>query len=193
MDGKPTDRVYLLPLEIKLKHSTIHLDDPCPFLAPNPGVATIHEYAAWASEASEDAEEEEEGEGLVKKGKEQWEDSGMAPAARIFPSRELTPRPRALCQGVRTRGSPLCSFPPVTLPSPVEQPSPIFLAPLNDWRVGGGGDDFVHTPNTCANGALQDLVPNGPVPDWGLWNTRKMALMEIQELCCPGEQLAGGT
>ncbi|XP_070799158.1 nuclear pore complex protein Nup98-Nup96 isoform X2 [Pituophis catenifer annectens] len=60
LDGKPTNRVYLLPLEIKLKHSTIHLDDPCPFLAPNPGVATIHEYSAWASEASEDAEEEEE-------------------------------------------------------------------------------------------------------------------------------------
>ncbi|XP_058041234.1 nuclear pore complex protein Nup98-Nup96-like isoform X2 [Ahaetulla prasina] len=60
LDGKQTDRVYLLPLEIKLKHSTVHLDDPCPFLAPNPGVATIHEYAAWASEVSEDAEEEEE-------------------------------------------------------------------------------------------------------------------------------------
>lgn len=94
MDGKPTDRVYLLPLEIKLKHSTIHLDDPCPFLAPNPGVATIHEYAAWASEASEDAEEEEEGEGL---GKERWEESGMAPAARIFPSQEL-------CGGGRQKG-----------------------------------------------------------------------------------------
>ncbi|XP_026577423.1 nuclear pore complex protein Nup98-Nup96 [Pseudonaja textilis] len=55
LDGKPTDRVYLPALEIQLKHSTVHLDDPCPFLAPNPGVAAIHEYAAWASEASEDA------------------------------------------------------------------------------------------------------------------------------------------
>lgn len=95
MDGKPTNRVYLLPLEIKLKHSTVHLDDPCPFLAPNPGVAAIHEYATWASEASEDAEEEEEGEGLVKKVKERWEDSGMAPAAGIFPSRELRGREAA--------------------------------------------------------------------------------------------------
>uniref|UniRef100_A0A8C7E283 Nuclear pore complex protein Nup98-Nup96 n=1 Tax=Naja naja TaxID=35670 RepID=A0A8C7E283_NAJNA len=60
LDGKPTDRAYLPPLEIKLKHSTIHLDDPCPFLSPNPGVAAIHEYAAWALEASEDAGEEEE-------------------------------------------------------------------------------------------------------------------------------------
>ncbi|ETE58409.1 Nuclear pore complex protein Nup98-Nup96, partial [Ophiophagus hannah] len=62
LDSKPTDRVYLPPLEIKLKHSTVHLDDPCPFLAPDPGVAAIHEYAAWASEASEDAGEGEEGE-----------------------------------------------------------------------------------------------------------------------------------
>uniref|UniRef100_A0A670Z476 Nuclear pore complex protein Nup98-Nup96 n=1 Tax=Pseudonaja textilis TaxID=8673 RepID=A0A670Z476_PSETE len=45
LDGKPTDRVYLPALEIQLKHSTVHLDDPCPFLAPNPGVAAIHEYA----------------------------------------------------------------------------------------------------------------------------------------------------
>ncbi|XP_032076064.1 nuclear pore complex protein Nup98-Nup96 isoform X2 [Thamnophis elegans] len=65
VEGKATDRFYLPPLEIKLKHSTVHLDDPCPFLAPNPGVAAIHEYAAWASEASEGAEEEGGG-GVVR-------------------------------------------------------------------------------------------------------------------------------
>ncbi|KAK9402698.1 nuclear pore complex protein Nup98-Nup96 [Crotalus adamanteus] len=62
LEGKSADLgVYLLPLEIKLKHSTVHLDDPCPLLAPNPGVAAIHDYAAWASEACEDAEEQEGG------------------------------------------------------------------------------------------------------------------------------------
>ncbi|XP_025029555.1 nuclear pore complex protein Nup98-Nup96 isoform X1 [Python bivittatus] len=62
LEGKTTDgnlRVYLLPLEIKLKHSTVHLDDLCPLLTPNPGVAAIHEYAGWATEVCEDAEEQE--------------------------------------------------------------------------------------------------------------------------------------
>ncbi|XP_063162102.1 nuclear pore complex protein Nup98-Nup96 [Candoia aspera] len=62
LEGKTTDRnlrVYLLPLEIKLKHSTVHLDDLCPLLTPNPGVAAIHEYAGWATEGCEDAEEQE--------------------------------------------------------------------------------------------------------------------------------------
>ncbi|XP_027557642.1 nuclear pore complex protein Nup98-Nup96 isoform X3 [Neopelma chrysocephalum] len=46
--------LYLTPLEIKLKHSTVHMDEPCPLLAPNPGVSAIHEYADWARKASED-------------------------------------------------------------------------------------------------------------------------------------------
>ncbi|XP_048349598.1 nuclear pore complex protein Nup98-Nup96-like [Sphaerodactylus townsendi] len=54
---------YLVPLEIKLKHSTVHVDEPCPFLAPNPGEMAIHEYASWARQASGDPEE---GEAVVK-------------------------------------------------------------------------------------------------------------------------------
>uniref|UniRef100_A0A8C5T9V5 Nuclear pore complex protein Nup98-Nup96 n=1 Tax=Malurus cyaneus samueli TaxID=2593467 RepID=A0A8C5T9V5_9PASS len=46
--------LYLTPLEIKLKHSTVHMDEPCPLLAPNPGVSAIHDYADWARKASED-------------------------------------------------------------------------------------------------------------------------------------------
>ncbi|XP_050188725.1 nuclear pore complex protein Nup98-Nup96 [Myiozetetes cayanensis] len=46
--------LYLTPLEIKLKHSTVHMDEPCPLLVPNPGVSAIHEYADWARKASED-------------------------------------------------------------------------------------------------------------------------------------------
>ncbi|XP_053164847.1 nuclear pore complex protein Nup98-Nup96 isoform X2 [Hemicordylus capensis] len=49
---------YLIPLEIKLKHSTVHMDEPCPLITPNPGVAAIHEYAGWATEVSGDREEE---------------------------------------------------------------------------------------------------------------------------------------
>uniref|UniRef100_A0A8D2MMP2 Nuclear pore complex protein Nup98-Nup96 n=1 Tax=Zonotrichia albicollis TaxID=44394 RepID=A0A8D2MMP2_ZONAL len=40
--------LYLTPLEIKLKHTTVHMDEPCPLLAPNPGVSAIHDYADWA-------------------------------------------------------------------------------------------------------------------------------------------------
>ncbi|XP_059349466.1 nuclear pore complex protein Nup98-Nup96 isoform X5 [Ammospiza nelsoni] len=46
--------LYLTPLEIKLKHTTVHMDEPCPLLAPNPGVSAIHDYADWARKASED-------------------------------------------------------------------------------------------------------------------------------------------
>uniref|UniRef100_A0A803TVZ6 Nuclear pore complex protein Nup98-Nup96 n=1 Tax=Anolis carolinensis TaxID=28377 RepID=A0A803TVZ6_ANOCA len=42
--------LYLAPLAIKLAHSTVHLEEPCPLLTPNPGVAAIHEYAAWTAE-----------------------------------------------------------------------------------------------------------------------------------------------
>lgn len=53
----PADReqqLYLIPLEIKLQHSTVHMDQRCPLLAPNPGVAAIHDYANWVRKAAED-------------------------------------------------------------------------------------------------------------------------------------------
>ncbi|XP_054829364.1 nuclear pore complex protein Nup98-Nup96 isoform X2 [Eublepharis macularius] len=62
LEGKTADgdqRLYLVPLEIKLKHSTVHMDEPCPLLTPNPGVTAIHEYAGCAREASGDPEETE--------------------------------------------------------------------------------------------------------------------------------------
>ncbi|KFR16686.1 Nuclear pore complex protein Nup98-Nup96, partial [Opisthocomus hoazin] len=46
--------LYLTPLEIKLKHSTVHMDEECPLLAPNPGVSAIHDYADWVRKAFED-------------------------------------------------------------------------------------------------------------------------------------------
>ncbi|NWI19266.1 NUP98 protein, partial [Crypturellus soui] len=52
-------RLYLLPLEIKLKHSTVHMDEHCPLLAPNPGVSVIHDYADWVQKASDDPTETE--------------------------------------------------------------------------------------------------------------------------------------
>ncbi|XP_075436680.1 nuclear pore complex protein Nup98-Nup96 isoform X3 [Ascaphus truei] len=42
---------YLMPLEIQLKHSTVHTAERCPRLVPNPGVAAIHDYADWARAA----------------------------------------------------------------------------------------------------------------------------------------------
>uniref|UniRef100_A0A803SV61 Nuclear pore complex protein Nup98-Nup96 n=1 Tax=Anolis carolinensis TaxID=28377 RepID=A0A803SV61_ANOCA len=51
--------LYLAPLAIKLAHSTVHLEEPCPLLTPNPGVAAIHEYAAWTAEVCGDPEESE--------------------------------------------------------------------------------------------------------------------------------------
>ncbi|XP_061846102.1 nuclear pore complex protein Nup98-Nup96 isoform X2 [Colius striatus] len=47
-------QLYLIPLEIKLKHSTVHMDEQCPLLAPNPGVAAVHDYAAWVRKAAEE-------------------------------------------------------------------------------------------------------------------------------------------
>ncbi|XP_061485203.1 nuclear pore complex protein Nup98-Nup96 isoform X2 [Rhineura floridana] len=62
LEEKAADRAldsYLIPLEIKLKQSTVHMDEPCPFLTPNPGVAAIHENARWAMETTGDPEERE--------------------------------------------------------------------------------------------------------------------------------------
>ncbi|XP_023394778.1 nuclear pore complex protein Nup98-Nup96 isoform X5 [Loxodonta africana] len=47
-------QLYQTPLELKLKHSTVHVDELCPLIVPNPGVAVIHDYADWAQEASGD-------------------------------------------------------------------------------------------------------------------------------------------
>ncbi|KAM9220481.1 nuclear pore complex protein Nup98-Nup96 isoform 1-T1 [Dugong dugon] len=47
-------QLYQTPLELKLKHSTIHVDELCPLIVPNPGVAVIHDYADWSKEASGD-------------------------------------------------------------------------------------------------------------------------------------------
>ncbi|XP_062423496.1 nuclear pore complex protein Nup98-Nup96 isoform X5 [Rhea pennata] len=52
-------QLYLIPLEIKLKHSTVHMDEHCPLLAPNPGVSVIHDYADWVRKASDDPAETE--------------------------------------------------------------------------------------------------------------------------------------
>lgn len=54
------EELYLIPLEIKLRHSTVHMDEHCPLLAPNPGVAVIHDYADWVRKVSEDPEAEGE-------------------------------------------------------------------------------------------------------------------------------------
>ncbi|XP_039703853.1 nuclear pore complex protein Nup98-Nup96 isoform X6 [Pteropus medius] len=45
-------QLYQIPLELKLKHSTVHVDELCPLIVPNPGVAVIHDYADWVKEAS---------------------------------------------------------------------------------------------------------------------------------------------
>uniref|UniRef100_A0A671FDM1 Nuclear pore complex protein Nup98-Nup96 n=1 Tax=Rhinolophus ferrumequinum TaxID=59479 RepID=A0A671FDM1_RHIFE len=47
-------QLYQIPLELKLKHSTVHVDELCPLIVPNPGVAVIHDYADWVKEASGD-------------------------------------------------------------------------------------------------------------------------------------------
>ena len=46
--------VHVDELELKLKHSTVHVDELCPLIVPNPGVAVIHDYADWIKEASRD-------------------------------------------------------------------------------------------------------------------------------------------
>nr|XP_005886703.1 PREDICTED: nuclear pore complex protein Nup98-Nup96 isoform X2 [Bos mutus] len=47
-------QLYQTSLELKLKHSTVHVDELCPLIVPNPGVAVIHDYADWIKEASRD-------------------------------------------------------------------------------------------------------------------------------------------
>ncbi|XP_026971400.1 nuclear pore complex protein Nup98-Nup96 isoform X9 [Sagmatias obliquidens] len=47
-------QLYQTSLELKLKHSTVHVDELCPLIVPNPGVAIIHDYADWVKEASGD-------------------------------------------------------------------------------------------------------------------------------------------
>lgn len=46
--------LYLRPLEIGLKHSTINTDDYCPFIQPTKGVDALHGYAEWIVEVKKD-------------------------------------------------------------------------------------------------------------------------------------------
>lgn len=50
-------QLYQTPLELKLKHSTVHVDELCPLVVPNPGVSVIHDYADWVKEAPRDLPE----------------------------------------------------------------------------------------------------------------------------------------
>ncbi|XP_020024736.1 nuclear pore complex protein Nup98-Nup96 isoform X2 [Castor canadensis] len=50
-------QLYQIPLELKLKHSTVHVDELCPLIVPNPGVAVIHDYVDWVKEVSRDLSE----------------------------------------------------------------------------------------------------------------------------------------
>uniref|UniRef100_A0A2K6U901 Nuclear pore complex protein Nup98-Nup96 n=1 Tax=Saimiri boliviensis boliviensis TaxID=39432 RepID=A0A2K6U901_SAIBB len=50
-------KLYQTPLELKLKHSTVHVDELCPLIVPNSGVAIIHDYADWVKETSGDLPE----------------------------------------------------------------------------------------------------------------------------------------
>ncbi|XP_058519473.1 nuclear pore complex protein Nup98-Nup96 isoform X5 [Ochotona princeps] len=47
-------QLYQTPLELKLKHSTVNVDELCPLFVPSPGVDIIHDYANWVKEASRD-------------------------------------------------------------------------------------------------------------------------------------------
>lgn len=47
-------QLYQTPLELKLKHSTVHVDELCPLIVPNPGVSVIHGYADWVKKSPRD-------------------------------------------------------------------------------------------------------------------------------------------
>ncbi|XP_063041599.1 nuclear pore complex protein Nup98-Nup96 isoform X2 [Engraulis encrasicolus] len=48
--------LYLHPLDISLKHSTVTTDGPCPFIQPNAGVQALHEFAQWITGVIEDGD-----------------------------------------------------------------------------------------------------------------------------------------
>lgn len=54
-DEDENQAVLQRPLEICLKHSTIHTTDAsmCPLVQLQPGVAALHEYADWITELNE--------------------------------------------------------------------------------------------------------------------------------------------
>lgn len=54
-DEEENQAVLQRPLEICLKHSTIHTTDAsmCPLVQLQPGVAALHEYADWITELNE--------------------------------------------------------------------------------------------------------------------------------------------
>lgn len=47
-------QLYQTPLKLKLKHSTVHGDELCPLIVPNPGVSVIHGYADWVKKSPRD-------------------------------------------------------------------------------------------------------------------------------------------
>ncbi|XP_033620078.1 nuclear pore complex protein Nup98-Nup96 isoform X5 [Fukomys damarensis] len=47
-------QLFQTPLELKLKHSTVNVDELCPFITPNVGVSVIHDYVRWVKEVSGD-------------------------------------------------------------------------------------------------------------------------------------------
>ncbi|XP_012673966.1 nuclear pore complex protein Nup98-Nup96 isoform X2 [Clupea harengus] len=46
--------LYLHPLEISLKYSTINTEETCPFIQPQTGVHALHDYAQWITKFNED-------------------------------------------------------------------------------------------------------------------------------------------
>ncbi|XP_005380089.1 PREDICTED: nuclear pore complex protein Nup98-Nup96 isoform X2 [Chinchilla lanigera] len=52
-------QLFQTPLELKLKHSTVNVDELCPFITPNMGVAVIHDYVHWVKEVSRDLVEDQ--------------------------------------------------------------------------------------------------------------------------------------
>lgn len=51
-EEEESQAVLQRPLEICLKHSTVHTTNAtaCPLVRPQPGVAALHEYAEWITE-----------------------------------------------------------------------------------------------------------------------------------------------
>uniref|UniRef100_A0A4W5LLJ3 Nuclear pore complex protein Nup98-Nup96 n=1 Tax=Hucho hucho TaxID=62062 RepID=A0A4W5LLJ3_9TELE len=54
-DSEASQAVYLRPLEIGLKHSTISTEGACPFIQPQSGVAALHEYVEWITDLNQEA------------------------------------------------------------------------------------------------------------------------------------------
>ncbi|KAL0994355.1 hypothetical protein UPYG_G00121060 [Umbra pygmaea] len=55
LDAEESQAVYLRPLEIGLKHSSITTEGSCPFIHPKIGVEALHEYAEWITALNQEA------------------------------------------------------------------------------------------------------------------------------------------